>query len=251
MYAARRPAGIANTTPERQHPLASVAVAERAEPEHRAGQAERVADGDQVQVGLRGVERLPILAAPRWPRPGSGWRRPRRGSARRGRGRRRARSRCSLMSSSPQRSPRRGLPSLGEHCRPMPSDGSSPRRDLFADAAVATHGDGPLSGFDRAASAGGRCRGRPDRPGGGQAVFLNVIRSSNVRPPHTPKGSSRSEHGRLEARRRHRAGGADRLGPLLALEAVTLALAAAERWVEVDPAPCRGTWRRTASACAS
>src|SRR6478735_2413533 len=45
-----------------------------------------------------------------------------------------------------------------------------------------------------------------------------------------------AQDGRLEAGRRHRAGGADRLGPLLALEAVPLALAT-ERWVEVDP--CR------------
>ena len=38
---------------EDQHHLAAVAVAERAEPEHRRGEAERVADGDEVESGLR------------------------------------------------------------------------------------------------------------------------------------------------------------------------------------------------------
>ena len=41
---------------EDQHHLAAVAVAERAEVEHRGGQAERVADGDQVERRLRRVE---------------------------------------------------------------------------------------------------------------------------------------------------------------------------------------------------
>ena len=43
---------------QEQHQLAAVAVAERAEVEHRGGQAERVADRDQVERRLRGVERL-------------------------------------------------------------------------------------------------------------------------------------------------------------------------------------------------
>ena len=41
---------------EQQHELAAVAVAERAQPQHRAGQAQRVADRDQVELGLRGVK---------------------------------------------------------------------------------------------------------------------------------------------------------------------------------------------------
>ena len=41
---------------EEQHHLAAVAVAERAEPEHRAGQAQRVPHRDQVELRLRGVE---------------------------------------------------------------------------------------------------------------------------------------------------------------------------------------------------
>ena len=38
--------------------LPAVAVAERAEPEHRAGQPERVADRDEVERGLASIERL-------------------------------------------------------------------------------------------------------------------------------------------------------------------------------------------------
>ena len=44
---------------EDQHHLAAIPVAERAEPQHRRGEPERVADGDQVERGLRRVERLP------------------------------------------------------------------------------------------------------------------------------------------------------------------------------------------------
>ena len=40
--------------------LAAVAVTERAEIQHRGGEAERVADRDQVQRGLRGVECMPM-----------------------------------------------------------------------------------------------------------------------------------------------------------------------------------------------
>ncbi len=43
---------------EHEHQLASIAVAERAEVEHRGGEPERVADRDQVEPGLGGVERL-------------------------------------------------------------------------------------------------------------------------------------------------------------------------------------------------
>ena len=43
---------------EQQHQLAPVAVAERAEVEHRGGEAERVADRDQVERRLRRVEVL-------------------------------------------------------------------------------------------------------------------------------------------------------------------------------------------------
>ena len=42
---------------EQQHHLAAVPVAERAQPQHRRCEAERVADGDEVELGLRGVER--------------------------------------------------------------------------------------------------------------------------------------------------------------------------------------------------
>ena len=41
---------------EHQHHLAAVAVAEGTEPQHRRGQAERVADGDDVEPRLGGVE---------------------------------------------------------------------------------------------------------------------------------------------------------------------------------------------------
>jgi hypothetical protein len=44
---------------EQQHQLAPVAVAQRAEVEHRGRQAERVPDRDQVEHRLRGVEVLP------------------------------------------------------------------------------------------------------------------------------------------------------------------------------------------------
>ena len=59
---ARTPASEARRDRQRhaedQHQLAAVAVAERAEVEHRGGEAERVADGDEVELGLAGVERL-------------------------------------------------------------------------------------------------------------------------------------------------------------------------------------------------
>ena len=38
------------------HLLAAVAVSDGAEPEHRDGEPERVTDGDEVQLGLRGAE---------------------------------------------------------------------------------------------------------------------------------------------------------------------------------------------------
>ncbi len=41
-----------------EHQLAAVAVAQSPEPEHRAGEAEGVADGDQVERRLRGIEVL-------------------------------------------------------------------------------------------------------------------------------------------------------------------------------------------------
>ncbi len=43
---------------EHDHQLAAVAITERAEPEHRRREAERVPHGDQVERRLRGVERL-------------------------------------------------------------------------------------------------------------------------------------------------------------------------------------------------
>ena len=42
--------------PQDEHHLAPVAVSQRAEVQHRGGEAERVADGDEVQRGLRRVE---------------------------------------------------------------------------------------------------------------------------------------------------------------------------------------------------
>ena len=57
--AARMHAGIDEPDAEDEHELAAVAVAERTEVEHRGGKAQRVADGDEVERGLRGVERLP------------------------------------------------------------------------------------------------------------------------------------------------------------------------------------------------
>ena len=42
---------------EHDHELAAVAIPERAEPQDRAGEAERVADGDEVELRLAGVER--------------------------------------------------------------------------------------------------------------------------------------------------------------------------------------------------
>ena len=56
--AASSEAGIASAVPSQQHLLAAVAVAERAEVEDRGGEPERVADGDQVEAGLAGVEGL-------------------------------------------------------------------------------------------------------------------------------------------------------------------------------------------------
>ena len=50
--------GIASAVPTTHISLAPVAVAERAEPQHRACQAERVADGDQVEHRLARVEVL-------------------------------------------------------------------------------------------------------------------------------------------------------------------------------------------------
>ena len=44
--------------PEHDHQLAAVAVAQRAEPEHRRREPERVPHGDEVERRLRGVERL-------------------------------------------------------------------------------------------------------------------------------------------------------------------------------------------------
>ena len=62
-FVARRPGGEAGRgdrerRAEEQHQLAPVAVAESAEVEHRRGETERVADCDQVERRLRGVERL-------------------------------------------------------------------------------------------------------------------------------------------------------------------------------------------------
>ena len=66
-YAASRQAGIDSAMPEQQHQLAAVAVAERAEVEHRGGEPERVADRDQVERRLRGVEApCRCRAARRW-----------------------------------------------------------------------------------------------------------------------------------------------------------------------------------------
>ena len=55
---ASRQAGIASAGAEHEHQLAPVAVADRAEVEHRGGEPERVADGDEVQPRLPGVEVL-------------------------------------------------------------------------------------------------------------------------------------------------------------------------------------------------
>ena len=68
--------------PSDEHQLAAVAVAERAEVEHRGGQPERVADGDQVER-RSATRRTPCRcrAARRWRPRGSGWRPRRRGSA--------------------------------------------------------------------------------------------------------------------------------------------------------------------------
>jgi hypothetical protein len=44
---------------QHEQQLAPVAVADRTEPENRGGEAERVADRDQIQGRLRRVERLP------------------------------------------------------------------------------------------------------------------------------------------------------------------------------------------------
>ena len=72
--------------PEDQHPLASVAVPDRAEVQHRGREPERVPDGDQVERRLGRVERRARSTAARRSRPpGSGSRRPPRGSARGGR----------------------------------------------------------------------------------------------------------------------------------------------------------------------
>ena len=49
------------TDAEDEHHLAAVAVAERTEPEDRRRQAERVADRDEVEAGLAGVEVLADL----------------------------------------------------------------------------------------------------------------------------------------------------------------------------------------------
>ena len=90
----RRPGGEAVGRDRQDHPedeqqLAPVAVADRAEVEHRGGEAERVADRDEVERGLRGVEvRRRSTAARRWRRRGRGWRPPRRRSAPRARARR-------------------------------------------------------------------------------------------------------------------------------------------------------------------
>ena len=56
--AASRQAGIEQADAEDEHQLAPVAVADRAEIEHRGGEAEGVADRDEVEGGLRRVERL-------------------------------------------------------------------------------------------------------------------------------------------------------------------------------------------------
>ena len=42
---------------EEQHHLPAVAITERAEPQHRGRQTERVPDGDEVELRLRRVER--------------------------------------------------------------------------------------------------------------------------------------------------------------------------------------------------
>ena len=116
--AASRQAGIDSAVPRMQHQLAPVAVAERAEVEHRRGQAERVADRDQVERRLRRVERLADRrAARRWRPPGSGWRPPRPGSARRGR-----------ASHAPGRSKQQLPQPRLQHFNPS-SDGTSPTTD--------------------------------------------------------------------------------------------------------------------------
>ena len=81
--AASRQAGTDSATPRIEHQLAAVPVAERAEPEHRRGQAEGVADRDQVER-RSATSRTPCRcrAGRRWRPPGSGWRPRRRGSAR-------------------------------------------------------------------------------------------------------------------------------------------------------------------------
>ena len=43
--------------PSDEHRFASITIAERTEPEHGAGQAERIANGDKVELRLRGIER--------------------------------------------------------------------------------------------------------------------------------------------------------------------------------------------------
>ena len=67
---------------EDEHQLAAVAVADRAEPQHRGREPERVADGDQVQASSATSRTPPrSTAGRRWRPPGSGWRPPRPGSA--------------------------------------------------------------------------------------------------------------------------------------------------------------------------
>ena len=56
--AASRQAGIDSAMPEDQHQLAPVAIADRAEVEHRGGEAQGVADRDQIERRLARVELL-------------------------------------------------------------------------------------------------------------------------------------------------------------------------------------------------
>ena len=85
-HAASRQAGIDEGRAQHEQQLAAVAIADRAEVEHRGGEPERVADRDQVRASsARSRTPCRCRAGRRSRRPGSGSRRPRRGSARAGR----------------------------------------------------------------------------------------------------------------------------------------------------------------------
>ena len=58
-HAASSDAGQRDRDAEQQHRLAAVPVAQRAEPQHRRREPERVADGDEVELRLRRVEVQP------------------------------------------------------------------------------------------------------------------------------------------------------------------------------------------------